>query len=106
MPAGFVTTHTEIHRTDLIAAVNPGNPIVQERLAGLSANFLAHGYSEGNAQQAALEVVNGQVTRQAAMLSYNDAWGLLLITFLVAAPAILLLRRPRPRLAGPAPEAH
>jgi DHA2 family multidrug resistance protein len=31
------------------------------------------------------------------MLSYNDAWGLLLLTFLVVSPAILLLRRPRGR---------
>ena len=33
--------------------------------------------------------------RQASMLSYNDAWMLLLITFLAVAPAILLLRKPR-----------
>ena len=29
------------------------------------------------------------------MLSYNDAWMLLLLSFLVVAPAILLLRKPR-----------
>jgi hypothetical protein len=29
------------------------------------------------------------------MLSYNDAWRLLLITFVVVSPAILLLRKPR-----------
>jgi hypothetical protein len=33
--------------------------------------------------------------RQASMLSYNDAWMLLLITFVVVSPAILLLRRHR-----------
>ena len=31
------------------------------------------------------------------MLSYNDAWLLLLLTFLIVSPAILLLRRPRGR---------
>ena len=29
------------------------------------------------------------------MLSYNDAWMLLLITFICVSPAILLLRRPQ-----------
>jgi hypothetical protein len=29
------------------------------------------------------------------MLAYNDAWLLLLITFVLVSPAILLLRRPR-----------
>ena len=29
------------------------------------------------------------------MLSYNDAWILLLITFVVVSPAILLLKRPK-----------
>jgi hypothetical protein len=39
------------------------------------------------------------------MLSYNDAWMLLLISFLVVSPAILLLRRHRAPAAAPA-EAH
>jgi hypothetical protein len=29
------------------------------------------------------------------MLSYNDAWILLLMTFVVVSPAILLLKRPK-----------
>ncbi len=35
------------------------------------------------------------------MLSYNDAWMLLLVSFLVVAPVILLVRKPRggPRAA-------
>jgi hypothetical protein len=39
------------------------------------------------------------------MLSYNDAWMLLLLTFICVAPAILLLRKARGRAAVPA-EAH
>jgi hypothetical protein len=33
------------------------------------------------------------------MLSYNDAWMLILKSFLLTAPAILVLRRPRGRAA-------
>ena len=46
------------------------------------------------------------VTRQATMLSYNDAWRLLLTTFVIVAPAILLLRKPRLRTDGPPPGGH
>lgn len=41
------------------------------------------------------------MSRQAATLSYNDAWILLLLSFLVVSPAILLLRR-HPGRATPA----
>ncbi len=40
-----------------------------------------------------LALLDQQVMRQASMLSYDDAWRLLL-SFLVVAPAILLLRKP------------
>ena len=40
------------------------------------------------------------------MLSYNDAWLLLLVTFIAVSPAILMLRKPRVRAFGPAPDAH
>jgi MFS transporter, DHA2 family, multidrug resistance protein len=45
------------------------------------------------------------VMRQAAMLSYNDAWIMIMLTFVAVAPAILLLRAPRVR-KGPAPDMH
>jgi MFS transporter, DHA2 family, multidrug resistance protein len=34
------------------------------------------------------------VMRQAAMLAYNDAWMLILLSFLVVIPAVFLLRKP------------
>jgi DHA2 family multidrug resistance protein len=57
------------------------------------------------AQRGALAVLDQQVVRQAAMLSYNDAWMLLLLSFVIVAPAILFLRRPKGRPAG-AVDAH
>src|SRR5262249_33947198 len=74
--ATFVTTHTQVHRVDLTATLDPGNALVQERLRGITAGLLARGYSLTDAKQAALMLLDGQVMRQAAMLSYNDAWRL------------------------------
>jgi DHA2 family multidrug resistance protein len=100
--ATYVTTHTQIHRADLVADVYAGNLLVQQRLAGLAANLSAHGYSPDAAQRGAYAILDQQVTRQAAMLSYNDAWILLLLSFLAVSPAILLLRRVKRQGAAPA----
>jgi DHA2 family multidrug resistance protein len=102
--ASYVTTHTQIHRADLVSNVYAGNALVDQRIQAFTANLLAHGYSPEAAHRGALAILDQQVTRQAAMLSYNDAWLLLLLTFLIVSPAILLLRRPKGR--GAPVDAH
>jgi DHA2 family multidrug resistance protein len=103
--ATYVTVHTQFHRVDLLTNEYPGNPLVDERLRMLAGNLVAHGYSAEAAQRGALALLDQETMRQAAMLSYNDAWMLLLLTFLIVSPAILLLRAQRGRSAAPA-EAH
>ena len=103
--ATYVTVHTQIHRVDLLTNVYPGNPLVDQRLRMLAANLVTHGYSPDGAQRGALAILDQETMRQASMLSYNDAWMLLLLTFVCVAPAIFLLRKSRGRGAAPA-EAH
>jgi MFS transporter, DHA2 family, multidrug resistance protein len=91
----YVTVHAQYHRVDLLANVYPGQPLMDERLRAMTANLVAHGYNPEAAQRGALALLDQQVMRQASMLSYNDAWMLLLITFIAVSPAILLLRRHR-----------
>jgi hypothetical protein len=38
------------------------------------------------------------------MLAYNDSWLLILLSFLIVAPAVLVLRKPQP-MSGPV-DAH
>ena len=102
--ASYVTRHAQIHRADLVSNVYPGNPLVEPRLQGFAANLMAHGYSPDAARQAAYALLDQQVSRQSAMLSYIDAWILLLLSFLVVSPAILLLRKHRG--GGAAAGAH
>jgi DHA2 family multidrug resistance protein len=92
--ATYVTVRTQFHRVDLLSNVYAGNPLVDERVRLLTANLAARGYDPVAAPRGALAILDQEVMRQASMLSYNDAWMLLLITFLVVSPAILLLRRP------------
>jgi MFS transporter, DHA2 family, multidrug resistance protein len=93
--ANYVTKHTQVHRMDLVSNIVVGSPVTDQRLQMLTIPFLHRGLSSLEAQHAAVGLLDQQVTRQAAMLSYNDAWILLMITFIVVSPAILLLRKPR-----------
>ncbi len=103
--ATYITVHTQIHRVDLIANVYPGQRLVDERVQALTANLIRHGYGPDAAHRGAIALLDQQVMREASMLSYNDAWMLLLLSFLVVAPAILLLGKTRGR-AGAAVDAH
>jgi DHA2 family multidrug resistance protein len=93
--ANYVTTHAQMHRVDLVSNVVAGSPATDERLRMLAAPFLSRGLPSFAAQRGALGLLNQEVSQQASMLAYNDAWLLLLITFVLVSPAILLLRRPR-----------
>jgi DHA2 family multidrug resistance protein len=103
--ASYVTRQTQAHRADLVANVYPGNPLMDERLHAFVATLSAQGYGPDAAQQGAYRLLDQQVMRQAAMLSYNDAWILLLLTFIIVSPAILLLRKHQGYVAGAA-DAH
>jgi MFS transporter, DHA2 family, multidrug resistance protein len=103
--ATFITVHTQFHRVDLLANEYAGNPLVEERLRALAANLLAHGFGPDAARRGALALLDQETMRQAAMLSYNDAWLLLLLSFLLVSPAVFFLRAPRGR-AGPPVDAH
>jgi DHA2 family multidrug resistance protein len=93
--ATYITVHTQVHRVDLIANVYPGQRLVDERVQLMTANLIAHGYGPDAAHRGALALLDQQVMRQASMLSYNDAWMLLLFSFIVVSPAIFFLRKPR-----------
>ncbi|HEX5385330.1 MAG TPA: DHA2 family efflux MFS transporter permease subunit [Gemmatimonadales bacterium] len=103
--ASYVTTHTAIHRVDLVSNVYAGNPLTQQRLQAFMALLTSHGYGPVAARQGAYALLDRQVTAQASMLSYNDAWMLLLWSFVIVSPAILFLRNPVGRRSAPV-DAH
>ena len=63
------------------------------------------GYSLVSAQAAALHLMDRLVQAQAMTMAYNNAFILLGLTFVLALPAVLLLRRPN-RGAPAVAEAH
>ncbi len=99
----YITNMERFHRYDLVTNLTATNPMYTERLHSISSALLAQGYSTAQASMAALGVLNGQVQRQAAVMSFNDGFLLLGVSFIIASPAILLLRvskAPPPAGAG------
>ena len=52
-----------------------------------------------------MAILDGMMMKQAAMRAYNDAWMLLLLSFICVLPAVALLRKPGARRAAVA-DAH
>jgi MFS transporter, DHA2 family, multidrug resistance protein len=95
----YLQSRTALHRADLVANTYAANPAFAERLQGALAHFIALGYSYVKAQAAAYATIDQALTAQALMLSYNDTWMLILKSFIITAPAILVIRKPRGRAA-------
>ena len=83
----------EQNRGELLRHVTPYAMATQERLAHLKTLMMAHGVSENLAQTKALLLMNAQVGRQAAMLSFEHLFLLYGITLFSALPLLLLMQK-------------
>jgi MFS transporter, DHA2 family, multidrug resistance protein len=101
----FLTNSVKTHRADLVQNLYPGNPALEQRLSALTQGMIARGAAPGNARKMAEAALDGTVQRQASMLAYNSSWMLILGAFVLTAPAVFLLRRPKAGGAPPA-DAH
>jgi DHA2 family multidrug resistance protein len=95
----YITNMERYHRYDLVTNLSSTSQEYSQRLHGLAGTLIQHGYSASAATEGAVGIVNMQVQKQAAVMSFNDGFLLLGVFFLFAAPAILLLRVGK----GPAP---
>ncbi|HVT49065.1 MAG TPA: MFS transporter, partial [Vicinamibacterales bacterium] len=100
----YLTRHIAYHRADLVVNMYPGNPAFQERFQSIVAGLQATGASLVDAQHRALAVLDATLMRQAAMQAYNDAWLLLLLSFVCVIPAVFLLKKSHGH--APAVDAH
>jgi MFS transporter, DHA2 family, multidrug resistance protein len=107
---GIAVTQTLLERGSqrhiniLGAHVNAYNPIAQERLRQLQGAFAAQGADPVTAAQRAQGALWGTVQRQAAILTFNDAFRLLGIILLVLVPLSFIMRRPRSGPPSPVSE--
>src|SRR6059058_6179962 len=82
-----------IHRADLIANVTQFSEAARERLSGIVGLLIAKGTAPALAEAKALRVLDGQVTRQALMLSFEQLFLLFGACFVLSLPLLLLMHR-------------
>ncbi len=96
----YIANMEAFHRANLVSNFYSGNPIYNQRIAGLTQNFVSNGLSQTGAHTAALRALDGTVMAQAATMSFNDAFLLVGLSFVIAAPAVFILHKPKKAPAG------
>jgi len=88
----FLARRTQMHQNRLVANITAGDLKTQETLQQMQAWFHLHGADSYTAARKGLAAIYGMVQRQAAMLSFVEAFWVMGVMFLVMLPFIVLLR--------------
>ncbi len=91
----FLARRQQVHQNQLIGHVTPSDLRTREALQGLQRFFYQHGVSAHDAMQKSLGALYGMVQRQAAMLSFVEAFWVMGVIFWAMLPLLLLLRNAR-----------
>ncbi len=93
--------HRQIHTSLLGEHVTRFDETTRTMLESIRRGFESLGSDPYTAARQALAAIRGMVERQAAMLSFVDAFRLLAVIFLALTPLVIVMRRPRSRSSGP-----
>ena len=91
----FLARRNQVHQSQLISHISTFDPRMRIMWRGMQGWFQIHGSSSVDAGRKALGAIYGMVQRQAAMLSFVEAFWVLGVIFLCMAPLLFLLRNPR-----------
>ena len=98
----FLARTAQTHQTQLAANVIPGSVGYRNYIGGISSILQSKGYGSAQAGQMAIGMAYTQMLRQAAMLSYKNAFAILATVILCLAPLPFIMRLP-PKAAAPLP---
>ena len=88
----FISRFNQSHRIDLISNLDKASFMVQQRILMLQKGFQAKGETFNEALQKAYKVLDFQVMKQSAVLSYMDIFMFLAILFLICIPFVLFVK--------------
>ena len=101
----YIVNQTNVHRANIVAHLSAGAPGLLARQQALTGVLMSHGYSAPIAHASSLNQVLRVAQVQASVMAYNDGFQLLGLFFIIASPAIFLLR-PKKVTEGAPPGAH
>jgi DHA2 family multidrug resistance protein len=90
-------------RASIASHVAIDRPEVQQRLAQLAGGFVQRGFDPVSAREAALRALDGMVTQQAMVISFERVLALTGVMFLAVLPLLFFLKETR---RGPREPAH
>ncbi|HSU51758.1 MAG TPA: MFS transporter, partial [Segetibacter sp.] len=102
----FLARQNMTHRNDLVSKLDINNPMVQQRIAGMQHNFMSKGITADRALQTGYKTLDYMVTKQAAVLSYMDAFLYLGVMFLICIPFVLMVKGNKGNKINPAEAMH
>ena len=102
----FLARQNMNHRSDLVSNLDINNPFVQQRVMGMQHNLMTKGVSSDHALKTAYQSLDFMVTKQAAVLSYMDAFLYLGVMFLVCIPFVLMVKGNKGRKIDLAEAGH
>jgi len=92
---------SQVHQNFLVAHATPLSYNYRSILAGTAQNLIARGSGVAQAADQAKAILYGLIQRQAAMLAYVDDFRILAWVSLAIVPFMFLMKKMRPRKAGP-----
>lgn len=100
--ASLLSSHAAEARSGLVGSLAATRPEVVERLQGSAGGLVARGLDPSSARGAALGLLDGGVSRQAMVLSFEWVFMLAGLLFLLALPLLFFLRRGSPQTSAAA----
>lgn len=88
----FMATNTAKHSADLNVHYDKTSPAVQVHVTQMQQGFIAKGDAPNIALQKAYKAMEGNVTKQAMVLSYMDVFLYIGVMFLVCIPFVLMVK--------------
>jgi len=85
----YLANRNAEHRSDLVARITPDNLAATTRIERMSQYFVSKGATIMDAHNEALRSIDLNITRQASVLSFNDAYLMVGAVFLLALPLLL-----------------
>jgi DHA2 family multidrug resistance protein len=88
----FLSRQNVIHGANLGNKLDYNNPAVQQRLQFIQHGLINRGMSSAEALKTSYAAMQGNVAKQAAVLSYMDVFLYLGIAFLICVPFIMMVK--------------
>lgn len=102
----FLTYRGAVHNNALLSNVNIYDPATQDRLAGLTHNFLGSGYSMDQAQAMSYRLLDLTVWKQYNLIAYNDVFLLVGVLTLACLPLVFFVKYKKPKVGVKVVMAH